>query len=351
MLLLCSNDYLGLANHPALRRAAQEAVERYGVGSGASRLVSGSMTLHAQLEHRIAEFKGAEAALLFNSGYAANTGIIPAIMGEGDVIFSDSLNHASIIDGCRLSRAQPAVYRHKDMDHLETLLREHRRHRRKLIVTDGVFSMDGDIAPLPDIVSLAEQHDAIVLVDDAHATGVLGARGTGSVERFGLEGRVQIQMGTLGKALGSFGAYVAANRDIIDYLLNTARSFIFSTSLPPALCAASIAAIDILEQEPERRKKLWENRTRFVNGLEAMGITIGSTETPIVPVLIGENDKTLKASQRMLDEGLFAAAIRPPTVPEGSSRIRTTVTAAHSNVDIDKALKVFSSLKEKGYLP
>jgi 8-amino-7-oxononanoate synthase len=233
VLMLCSNDYLGLAGHPALRQAAVAALERYGFGSGASRLVSGNMSLHEELEAGIAAFKRTEASLLFNSGYAANTGIIAAIAGEGDVILSDALNHASIIDGCRLSRARTAVYRHRDLDHLESLLRENAPARRKLIVTDGVFSMDGDIAPLPGLVSLADRYDALLMVDDAHAAGVLGPGGKGTVEHFGLTGRVPVQMGTLGKALGSFGAYVAGDRGLIRYLLNTCRSFLFSTALPP----------------------------------------------------------------------------------------------------------------------
>ncbi len=351
VLLLCSNDYLGLANHPRLRRAAIDAVEQYGVGSRASRLVSGSMALHNELERRIAGFKGAASALLFNSGYAANTGIIPAAAGEGDVIFSDSLNHASIIDGCRLSRAKTVVYRHRDMNHLEALLVRHNHVRRKLIVTDSVFSMDGDIAPLPEIVSLAERHGAVVMVDDAHATGVLGGAGRGSVEHFGLFGRVHIQMGTFGKALGSFGAYIAAERDIVEYALNKARSFMFSTSMPPAICAASIAAIDIVQQEPERRKTLWENRKRLVDGLHSLGIQTGASETPIIPISVGANDKTLSISKKLFDAGVFATAIRPPTVPDGSSRIRTTITSAHSHADIDLALGLFKRLKEEGDLP
>jgi glycine C-acetyltransferase len=250
VLLMCSNNYLGLAEHPALREAATAAMERYGFGSGASRLVSGTSEIHQELERRLAQFKGTEAAILFNSGYSANTGIIPAVASEGDVIVSDSLNHASIIDGCRLSKAAVHVYQHKNVDHAESILKKCMNAKRRLLITDGVFSMDGDIAPLPELVSLAEKYDAVIMVDDAHATGVLGEQGRGTVDHFGLEGRVHIQMGTLGKALGSFGAYAAASKDVADYLLNTSRSYIFSTSLPPAVCAASIAALDILQTDP-----------------------------------------------------------------------------------------------------
>lgn len=349
ILLMCTNDYLGLSHHPALRLAAQQSMESHGFGSGASRLVSGTSALHQELEKRIAIFKGTESALLFNSGYAANTGIIPAIAATGDVVLSDSLNHASIIDGCRLSKADVLVYRHKDLDHLEQLLHASLHARRKLIVTDGVFSMDGDIAPLPDIVFLAEKYNALVMVDDAHATGVLGRTGRGSVEHFGLFGRVHIQMGTFGKALGSFGAYAAGSKDLIDFLVNCARSFIYSTALPPSICAASLAAIEVLEQEPERIEALWKNRERLVKGLNELGITIGDSETPIVPVHIGDSGQALKLAEKLFASGVYAIAIRPPTVPFGSARIRTTVTAAHSAEDIDSALDVFKRLHQEGY--
>lgn len=349
VLLMCSNDYLGLASHPKLKEAACVAMEQYGFGSGASRLVSGNSALHEELEERLAAFKGTGSAVVFNSGYAANTGIIPAVAGETDAVFSDSLNHASIIDGCRLSRASVHVFRHKDSDHLESLLRKSDAFRRRLIVTDGVFSMDGDIAPLPDLVSLAEKYGAMVMVDDAHATGVLGKNGRGTAEHFGLQGRVHIQMGTLGKAFGSFGAYAAGDRSLIEYLVNTSRSFLFSTALPPAVCAASIAAINIVESQPGLMMKLWKNRCRLVDGLKALGISTGRSETPIIPVIIGDNDRALKAAARILDEGLFAPAIRPPTVPAGTARIRTTVTAAHDDQDIDRALEIFGTMKEEGF--
>jgi glycine C-acetyltransferase len=337
-LLMCSNDYLGLAHHPALRRAALEAMDKYGFGSGASRLVSGTGPLHRLLEERIAQFKRTDAAIVFNSGYAANTGVVPAVAGEGDVVFSDSLNHASIIDGCRLSRAKTQVYRHKDMHHLEELLRHEQNAGRRLIVTDGVFSMDGDIAPLLDIVLLAEKYDALIMVDDAHGCGVLGKTGRGTVEHFGLENRVQIQMGTLGKAFGSFGAYVAGSRGLIDYLVNSARSFVFSTALPAAVCAASVAAIEIVEREQQLRLKLLKNSERFCDGLVRLGMDAACSGSPIIPLMVGDPGRALKAAERLLELGVYATAIRPPTVPVGTSRIRMTVTALMDDSHIDAAL-------------
>ncbi len=350
LLLMCSNDYLGLSGHPSLREAAAKAMERYGFGSGASRLISGTSVLHEELEKRIAAFKGTESALLFNSGYAANTGIIPAIAGPGDIILSDSLNHASIIDGCRLSAANVVVYPHKDVDFIESILKKSMNAKRTIIVTDGVFSMDGDIAPLPDLVMLAEKYGVVLMVDDAHATGVIGKTGRGTAEHFGLSGRIHIQMGTMGKALGSLGAYAAGNKDVIEYIMNRARSFIYSTALPPAVCAASLSAFDIMEREPEFLRTLWKNRERFVHGLAAQEVVTGLSETPIVPVMIGESEKALRASNRLLDYGIYATAVRPPSVPEGAARIRATVTAAHSSDDIDMALAVFGRLKQEGYL-
>ncbi len=350
MLHLCSNDYLGLANHPALRQAAMQAMEKYGFGAGASRLVSGTSTLHCALEDRIALFKGTEASLVFNSGYAANTSIIPSVAREGDLVLSDSLNHASIIDGCRLSRAEVKVYRHKDVGHVESLLKKGLNANRKLIVTDGVFSMDGDIAPLRDLVNLAEKYNAMLMVDDAHGTGVLGKTGNGTIEHYGLSNRVPIQMGTLGKAFGSFGAYVAGSKSIIDYLINSSRSFIYSTALPPLVCAASLAAIDLMQQESERRERLWKNRDHFVSGLKTIGIGTGGSETPIIPVIVGDSERALKASEKLFEYGVYATAIRPPTVPANAARIRATVTAGHTEEDIDSALDCFSRLKQEGYL-
>jgi 8-amino-7-oxononanoate synthase len=350
MLLLCSNDYLGLAGHPALRRAACEAVERYGFGSGASRLVSGTSTIHEELEQELARFKNTESALVFNSGYAANTGIIPAVAGTGDVILSDSLNHASIIDGCRLSKAEVLVYRHKDLDHVEKLLKSRFQAGRRLIVTDGIFSMDGDIAPLPGLVALAEKYDAVIMVDDAHATGVLGKTGKGTADHFGLSGRVHIQIGTLGKALGSFGAYVAGSRDLIDLLVNRARSLLYSTALPPAVCAASLAALDIVEKQPDLMTKLWRNRERLVKGLQSLGVSTGDSETPIIPLIIGDSERAMRVADKLIEGGIYVAAIRPPTVQEGSARIRTTVMASHSDENIDTVLDRVRRLKQEGYM-
>jgi 8-amino-7-oxononanoate synthase len=349
-LLMCSNDYLGLASHPSLCKAAIEAMKRYGFGAGASRLVSGSSALHHELERRLAQFKGAEAALVFNSGYAANTGIIQAVAEAGGVILSDNMNHASIIDGCRSSKATTLVYRHNDANHLEELLRNSRKARRRLIVTDGIFSMDGDIARLPDLVFLAEKYDAILMVDDAHATGVLGNTGKGTAEHFGLDGRIHIQMGTLGKAFGSFGAYASGSKDLINFLVNRARSFIYSTALPPSVCAASIAALDIIEKEPAHRKNLWKNRERFVSGLNTLGINIGASETPIVPIIVGGSSKAIEAGEKLFEYGVYATAIRPPTVPEGTARIRMTLMATHTDQDIDTALDILGRLKRGGYL-
>ncbi len=350
LLLMCSNDYLGLSRHPALREAACTAARQWGVGSGASRLVSGTSSVHQELEFRIARFKCTEAAILFNSGYAANTGIIPALAGDDDSILSDSLNHASIIDGCRLSSASVLVYRHKDMNHLEELLKRCSASRRKLIITDGVFSMDGDIAPLRDIVSLSDKYDAMLMVDDAHATGVLGETGRGTTEHFGLEGRVHIQMGTLGKALGSFGAYAAGSKSLIEYLLNRSRSYCYSTSLPAVICAASIAAINIVENDPGMREHLWKNQNRFIDGLREIGISPASSESPIVPIIVGKSERVLKASARLFDHGIYATAIRPPTVMEDTARIRMTIVATQTGTDIDSALDALSGCKKEGYL-
>jgi 8-amino-7-oxononanoate synthase len=350
LLLMCSNDYLGLSLHPLLKQAARVAIDQYGTGSGASRLISGTSPLHDELERKIARFKGTDAALVFNSGYAANIGIIPAVASEGDVILSDSLNHASIIDGCRLSRASLEIYRHCDCDHLERLLRKRSSSRRRLIVTDSVFSMDGDIAPLPEIASLAEQYDALLMVDDAHATGVLGQTGRGAAEHFGLSGRIDIQMGTFGKALGSFGAYAAGSRELIELLVNRSRSFIYSTAIPASVCAASLAALHIVDNEPEKRDRLLANRETFGRNLAAHGLTVSFFPTPIIPILCGSSSNALKISRELLDRGIFASAIRPPTVPEGSSRIRMTVLATHSDQDLDEVTAVLGKMKKNGQL-
>ena len=333
-----SNNYLGIANHPDLAAAAKEAIDRYGCGSGASRLISGNMTPHEELEAKLADFKGTEAALVFNSGFQANTGILSTLAGEGDAIFSDELNHASIIDGCRLSRAKTIVYAHCDLECLEDGLRAATQYRRKLIVTESIFSMDGDEAPLAEIVELAERYGAAVMADEAHATGLFGATGAGVVAKLGLGDRVLVQMGTLGKALGGFGAYVAGSAVVRELLINRCRSFIFTTSLPPAVMAMAIAAIDLVKREPERRDALWKNCRRLITGLRALGFPVESA-SPIVPVIIGDASRCMRFSERLLERGVFAQGIRPPTVPSGTSRLRMTLMATHTAEQIDRLLK------------
>ncbi|MCZ6450213.1 MAG: 8-amino-7-oxononanoate synthase, partial [Deltaproteobacteria bacterium] len=322
VLNLSSNNYLGLANHPAIRAAAKEAIDRYACGSGASRLISGNMTLHLELEESIAKLKGAEAALVFNSGFQANVGLLSTLVGEGDVIFSDALNHASIIDGCRLSRAEALIYPHCDLDRLESDLRKTQKNSKKLIVTETVFSMDGDIAPVREIADLAARHGAVVMVDEAHATGVFGPNGGGIVEEMGLAGQVLIQMGTLGKALGGFGAYVAGSRNLRDLLINRCRSFIFTTSLPPVVIAMAKAAVDIIKEEPQRRRALRDNSRTLREGLERMGFSLGRSGSQILPLMVGDSAKCMILAERLLQNGVFAQGIRPPSVPPGTSRLR-----------------------------
>lgn len=335
-ILLCSNNYLGLAEHPALKKASLDAISRYGSGSGASRLVSGNLELHEHLEKRIATFKGTDAAILFNSGYSANVGTIQAVVGKGDTIYSDRLNHASIIDGALLSRARLVRYPHNDHAALRTLLKKDKTPGRRLIVTDGVFSMDGDIAPLKELAAIKHEFDALLMVDEAHATGVMGRHGRGSADLLGVSGDVDIQMGTLGKGLGSFGAYVAGSGEMIQYLMNKARSFIFSTSLPPAPLAASLAALEIAvsAEGDSLRNRLEANRRLFSGLLEEAGFnTLGST-TQIIPVIVGDAAATMSFSNALLDEGVFVQGIRPPTVPAGSCRLRCTVMAVHTPDDL-----------------
>ncbi len=341
LLLLCSNNYLGLADHPALVEAACQATARYGAGSGASRLVSGSMRPHVRLEEALAAFKGCEAALLFNSGYAANTGILQGLFGSDDVIFSDALNHASLIDGCRLSRARTVVYPHGDTSALEALLAAEspKRRGRWLIVSDGVFSMDGDLAPLPELVRLKERYDALLMVDDAHGTGVLGAGGRGTAEHFGCLAKVDLHMGTLGKALGCSGAYLAAPRPLVEILINRSRPFIFSTSLPPAIPAAALAALEIVggTEGAARRRQLQENRRCFSVPLAVAGLDLLGSTTQIVPVLTGEPAPTMAAAGALFERGIFLQGIRPPTVPVGRCRLRATVMASHDPAELEGA--------------
>jgi glycine C-acetyltransferase/8-amino-7-oxononanoate synthase len=336
VLLLCSNNYLGLADHPRVRQAAADAAMRWGAGAGASRLVSGNMTIHRRLEDRIAEFKGSEACLLFGSGYLANAGIVSALARDGDVVFSDALNHASIVDGCRLAKARTFVYDHCDVDHLEWGLRE-AGGRGALIVTDGVFSMDGDVAPLAEIVELAHRYDARVMVDDAHGLGALGPGGRGSVAAAGLEEEVDIVVGTLGKALGSYGAYACTSRTMAKYLINTARSLIFSTALPPPAVAAAGAALDLLLEEPRRVERLQRNATIMREALVGQGMATGESSTQVIPLVVGEADDAVQVCERALEKGIFAQAIRPPTVPEGSSRLRLAVMASHTRAELQEA--------------
>jgi 8-amino-7-oxononanoate synthase len=339
VLLLCSNDYLGLADHPRVRGAAAEAAMRWGAGAGASRLISGNMQPHRLLEERLAAFKGYKAALLFGSGYLANVGTIAALAGRGEVVFSDELNHASIIDGCRLSRAETFVYRHGDIEHLTWGLRE-AGARASLIVTDGLFSMDGDVAPLPELAELARRHSCLLMVDEAHATGALGPGGRGSVAAAGLSGEVDIVMGTLGKALGSYGAYVCASRELIELLLNTARTFVFSTAPPPPVAAAGLAALALLESHPHRIERLAANAATLRRALAAEGFALGASESQIVPVSVGDAGRTMELCERALERGVFAQGIRPPTVPEGSSRLRLTAMATHRTAELEQAAKL-----------
>jgi glycine C-acetyltransferase len=342
-----SNNYLGIANHPALAAAAKAAIDRYGCGSGASRLISGNMTLHEELEARLGQFKNTEAALVFNSGYQANVGILATLAGAGDVIVSDALNHASIIDGCRLSKATTVVYSHGDLDALEMALKQAASARRRLVVTETIFSMDGDEAPLGEIVELAEKYRAMVMVDEAHGTGVYGANGAGVVAKLGLSSRVSVQMGTLGKALGGFGAYVAGSRALRDLLINRCRSFVFTTSLPPAVMAMALAAIDLVQNEPQRRDRLRHNCQKLKLGLRRLGFELGNSESPILPLIVGDAARCMDLSAALLERGVFAQGIRPPTVPAGTSRLRITVMATHSDEQIDRALNVFEEVKRQ----
>jgi len=337
-IILASSDYLGLASHPRLKEAAHHAIDQYGCSASAARLISGNHDLYPQLEGRLARFKQAEAALVFSTGYQANLGVISALMDSEDVVFSDELNHASIVDGCRLSRAQVRIFPHNDLTALERLLREEISARRKLIVVDGLYSMDGDIAPLAEIVGLAEHYGCMTMVDDSHGTGVLGEAGRGTAEATGVLGRIDIETGSLAKALGGFGAYVVGSRTVIEYLINRARSFIFTCAMPPAVLATVLEALAVMEQEPERRQRLWENTRYLRTGLREVGFEVGRSETQIIPLMVGESQRTMRFCQELLDRGVFAQGIRYPSVPRGTERIRLTVTASHSTSDLDTAL-------------
>jgi glycine C-acetyltransferase len=354
---LASNNYLGLANDPRLIEAAIAATRAFGVGSGAVRTIAGTMRIHMDLEEKIARFKNVEACVVFQSGFAANAGTVSAILGKEDFILSDELNHASIIDGARLSRATIKVFRHKDVAHCEELLRGlEKTPGRKLVITDGVFSMDGDIGPVDKLAPLAEKYGAIMMVDDAHASGVLGRNGRGSVDHFGMHGRVDVQVGTLSKAIGSLGGYVCGSKDLIDYLYHRARPFLFSTSHPPSVAATCIAAFDILEQEPERIQRLWDNTHYFQGELHRLGFNIGgvttpSTQTPITPIIVGEGRAAMDFSRALFDEGVMATGIAFPTVPEGKARIRAIVCSGHTRAQLDRALETMELVaKRQGIL-
>ncbi len=340
---LASNNYLGLTTHPKLKQAAIDAVTRYGAGSGAVRTISGTMRLHMELEQKIARFKQVEACVVFQSGFAANAGTVAAVLTPQDHIISDELNHASIIDGCRLSKAKIHVFPHKDVVSSRKILAELQSvPGRKLLITDGVFSMDGDIAPLPQLVEAAEEFGAIMMIDDAHSSGVLGRNGRGTVDHFGLHGRVDIQVGTLSKAVGVLGGYVCGSRELIEFLYQRARPFLFSTSHPPAVAAACIAAFDVMEQEPERIQNLWNNTKYFKQGLTDAGFDTGVSETPITPVIVGQARKAHELSRALFDEGVLATGLGYPTVPEGRARVRTIVTATHTREELDRALEIFA---------
>ncbi len=350
---LASNNYLGLTTHPVLREAALEATKKYGVGSGAVRTIAGTMRIHLELEEKIARFKNVEACVVFQSGFAANAGTVSAILGKEDFIISDELNHASIIDGARLSRAKILVFRHKDAAHAEEQLASVKdQPGKKLVITDGVFSMDGDIGPLPALCDVAEKYGAIMMVDDAHASGVLGRNGRGTIDHFKVHGRVDVQVGTLSKAIGALGGYVCGSKDLIDFLYHRARPFLFSTSHPPSVAASCIAAFDVLEQEPERIDKLWENTRFFKKELGLLGFNIGgkttpASETPITPIIVGEGRLAMQFSRELFDEGVMATGIAFPTVPEGKARIRTIMTATHTHDQLTQALETLQRVGKR----
>jgi len=350
---LASNNYLGLTTHPKLREAALEATRKYGVGSGAVRTIAGTMKIHMELEEKIARFKNVEACVVFQSGFAANAGTVSAILGKEDFIISDQLNHASIIDGARLSRAKILVFEHKNVAHAEEQLASVKdQPGKKLLITDGVFSMDGDIGPLPGLCDLAEKYGAIMMVDDAHSSGVLGRNGRGTIDHFNAHGRVDVQVGTLSKAIGALGGYVCGTRDLIEFLYHRARPFLFSTSHPPSVAATCIAAFDVLEQEPERIEKLWENTRFWKEQLRRLGFNIGgvntpASETPITPIIVGDGKLTMEFSRELFKEGVMGTGITFPTVPEGKARIRTIMTATHTQDQLGRSLEVLSKVAKR----
>jgi len=338
---LSSNNYLGFTSHPRLRERAFEALRSLGVGTGSVRTIAGTMQIHMELERRLATFKRTEATVVFQSGFAANAGTVAALLGRDDVIVSDELNHASIIDGARLSRAAIKVFPHRDVDAARRILSELPRGQRTLLISDGVFSMDGDLGTLPGLCDLADEFGCIMMVDDAHASGVFGAQGRGTVDHFGLHGRVDVQVGTLSKALGALGGYVAGSRSLIEFLYRRARPFLFSTSHPPAVAATCLAAIDVLETEPQWMEKLWQNTRFFKAGLQALGFNTGTSESPITPVIVGDSARAIRLSDRLFEEGVFAQSITFPTVARDKARVRTIVTASHTDAELQFALDIF----------
>ncbi|MFH1854619.1 MAG: 8-amino-7-oxononanoate synthase [Candidatus Omnitrophota bacterium] len=348
VILFSSNNYLGLANHPEVIKAQIDAVKEFGAGSCASRLISGNMSLHEELEREIADFKNTERSIVFPTGYMTNVGAISSLVREDDLVICDKLNHASIFDGVRLSRARLRVYPHKNLRKLEEILKKETAYKKKLIITDGVFSMDGDIAPIPDLARIAKKFSAMLMIDDAHAAGVLGETGRGTCEHFGIKEGVDIQMGTLSKAFGSLGGYIAGSRSLVEYIRNRARSFIYTTGLPPAIVSGCIKAIEIAIKDKDLRKRLWQNAERFKTGLKGLGFDTMGSETQIVPVLTGDVSSTMRTAERLFDMGIFAPGVRPPTVPKNKCRIRVSIMATHKDTHIDKAIDAFRRLKNEG---
>ncbi len=351
ILQFCSNDYLGITSHPAVTRAAEMALDRYGTGAGSARLVVGTSSPHCELEEALAQLKQTEAALALSSGYHANTGVLPVLAGSEDMIFSDALNHASIIDGCRLSHAATKIYHHNDIEHLTTLLSATGTTRRRVIVTESVFAMDGDLAPLSELASVAKQYDALLVVDEAHATGVFGSQGGGLVQELELEAHVDVQIGTLSKAIGALGGYVAGSQTLIDTLINEARTFIYTTALPPSVAASATAAIKVIIQEPERREQLWQHARFLRKALAAAGYHINPGNSPILPVMVGDAAQAVALSNALLTHGVLVSAIRPPTVPTGTARLRVTPMATHTENDLEQAVDAFIAAgRDTGYL-
>ncbi len=347
LISMASNNYLGLANHPAIKQAAIKAIEQWGVGAGAARLISGTMRPHQQLEEDLAHFKQVEAALTFGTGYTTNLGLIPSLIDQDGLILADRYCHASLIEGCRLAKAKLRVFHHNAAEHLEKLLKKREKACPTLVVTEGVFSMDGDLAPLPELLKLCQSHDATLLIDDAHGTGVMGPNGRGTIEHFGLNPEDILQMGTLSKGIGTSGGFVAGTASLKEYLINTSKAFIYTTAPPPAMAAAAAAAIQVIQNEPQRRRRLWENRNYLYSDLKKLGFELTDTQSPILPIIVKSPETALKMFQALYEAGIHVPAIRPPTVPKDSSRLRLTISSEHSNDQLEKVIKTFGILKKK----